>query len=164
VHVKTRELDVDHRYHALKLELRALHERLRLQTFDQFFAQRQQDRRVACGVFELSFRQFEIPVAETLGFIDVFVELTTGDSLEAVSFFDIAGADELTGEQCVEQSAEIDAEVVLDELRVELRVMRNLDRPRCFEQMAQWRKRIGVAVAEVIEVNDVNAVGCRELD
>ncbi len=132
MHVKTRKLDIDHRHHAFKLKLRALHERLRLQTIDQFFAQRQQDRGVACGVLELRFRQFEIPVAEALGFIDRFVEVTTRDSLESVTFFDIAGPDDLTRQQRIEQSAKIDAKVVLDELRIELRVMRDLDRTRRF--------------------------------
>ena len=43
-------------------------------------------------------------------------------------FFNVAGADELAREQRVEQSAELDTEIVLDELRVKLRVVRDLDR------------------------------------
>src|SRR5262249_18812823 len=55
VHVKARELNIDDRYHAFKLELRYLNERLRLQTLDQLFTQRQQHRGVARGVFKLRF-------------------------------------------------------------------------------------------------------------
>ena len=83
-----------------------------------------------------------------------------------MTLFDVAGADELARQQRVEQSAEIDAEIVLDELRVELRVVRDLDRARRFEQTAQRRERFTsrVAVGEVIEVDDVDAIRGRELD
>src|SRR6185503_12271178 len=47
--------------------------------------------------------------------------------LATVTFFDIASAGELAGKQRVEQSTEIDAEIVLDELRVKLCVVRDLD-------------------------------------
>ena len=66
VHVKTRELDIDNGHNAFKLELCALHQRLRLQSLDQLFTQWQQDRGVTCGVFKLRLRQLEIPVAQTL--------------------------------------------------------------------------------------------------
>ena len=66
VHVKAGQLDIDHRHHAFKLELRALHQRLRLQTLDQLFTQRQQDRGVARGVLQLRFGQLEVPVAQAL--------------------------------------------------------------------------------------------------
>ncbi len=81
-----------------------------------------------------------------------------------MAFFDVAGANELTREQGVEQSHEIDAEIVLDELCVKLRVVRDFDRARRCQQTAKRRECIAVAVAEVIEVNDIDAVGRRELD
>jgi hypothetical protein len=55
VHVKARQLDIDYRHHALKLELRAFHQRIRLQSLDQLFTQRQQDSGIARGIFELRF-------------------------------------------------------------------------------------------------------------
>src|SRR5690349_10053490 len=84
-----------------------------------------------------------------------------------MTFFDITRTDELTREQRVEQPAEIDAEIVLDELRVELRVVGDLDRTRRGQQTSQRRERIAltsVAVRKMVEVNDVNAVGSSELD
>jgi hypothetical protein len=84
-----------------------------------------------------------------------------------MALFDVARAHKLTCQQRVEKPAEIDPEIVLNKLRVELCVMRDLDRPRRCEQTAQRSQRIAVrdvAVAEVIEVEDVNAVRSRELD
>ena len=54
---------------------------------------------------------------------------------------------------------------MLDELRVEFCVVRDLDRAWCFEQATQRRKCfVRVAVSEVIEVDDVDAIRGGELD
>src|SRR5688572_18207097 len=167
VHEEPGQLDIDDRVDAFKLELRALDQRLCFQPFDQLFAQRQQYRGVACGVFELRFRQFEIPVTETLALVDRLVQVAARDRLEPVTFFDIASADDLTREQRVEQSAKIHAEIVLDELRIKLRVVRDLDRTRRGEQTTQRRKRValrGVARGEGVEVENKDAIGRGELD
>jgi len=82
---------------------------------------------------------------QPFAFVDEFVEITPSDGFESVTLFDVAGADELTRKQRVEQSAEIDAEVVFDELRVELRVVCDLDRAWRGKQVPQWRKRITLA-------------------
>ncbi len=113
-----------------------LHQRIRLQSLDQFFTQRQQDCGVARGIFQLRFRQLKVPVAQSFRLVDCFVEIATRDRFESVTFFDIARADELARQQRIEQPAEIDAEIVLDELCVELCVVRDLDRARRFEQTA----------------------------
>ncbi len=78
-----------------------------------------------------------------------------------MAFLDISCAHKLTRQQRIEQPAEIDAEIVLDELRVKLRVVRDLDRTRRRKQTAQRRERVAaacVAVAESVEVYEVNAI------
>src|SRR4030095_9767975 len=108
--------------------------------FDQLFTQRQKDRGVACGVLQLRFRQLEVPVAQALRFIDRLVEVSTRNCLQPVAFFDVAGADELARQQRIEQSTKLDSEIVLNELRVEFRVVRNLNRSWRFEDAAQGRQ------------------------
>ena len=139
MHVEASQLDINDRHHALKFQLRTFHQRLRLQTLNQLFAQRQQDRRIARGIFQLRFRQLKIPVAQPFALVDSLVQITRSNSFESVAFFDVAGADELAGQQRVEQSAEVDAEIVLDKLRVKLRVVSDLDWPWGFEQATQRR-------------------------
>ena len=53
-----------------------------------------------------------------------------------MTLFDVAGGNQLTGEERVEQPANIDPEVVPNKLRIELRVVRDLDRTRRSEHLA----------------------------
>jgi hypothetical protein len=162
VHENSRELEIDDRHHTLKFELRAFDERLRLQPFDQFLAQRQQDRGIAGCVFQLRRREFEVPITEAFAFVYKLVEITIRNGFESVTFLDIARAHELAREQRIEQSTEIHAEVVFDELRVELGVVRDLDRARRCQEPTQWLKRFAlsrISIAETIEINYINAIG-----
>src|SRR5437016_1012411 len=108
VHVKAGQLQIDHRHYAFKLELGALDQIERSKPLDQFVAERNQDRRVTRGILQLRFREFEFPVAQPLALVDSFVEITRGNRFQAVTLFDVAGGNHLTGEQGVEQPDDID--------------------------------------------------------
>ncbi len=145
-------------------------QRIGSQTLDQFLAQRQQDRRVARGVFELRFRELEVPVAEPLSFIDRLVQITRGDCLQSVALFNVAGANQLARQQRVEKPAEISAQVCLINFASNFALCAILIGTMRGEQIAQRRERgcfakIAVAaIAKRVEVDDVNAAGRGELD
>src|SRR5438128_12353339 len=82
-------------------------------------------------------------------------------------FFNIAGADQLTGEQGVEQAAKVGAEIVFDELRIELGVMSNLDRTRCFQQSSERSECFilsKIPICKCIQVDDVDTLRSRKLN
>ncbi len=117
------------------------------------------------------------------------IEVARDDRAEAVAVFLLAGGDDLTGEERVEESAaldafgaaavaavrarvvlaaQLDAEVQAQPLRVELRVVRDLDGRLRVEQAAQrferfMARRVAVAGREREEVEDVDGVGRGEL-
>ena len=134
MHVKSGQLDVSHGRHTFKLKLRDSNQRIAAQPFDQLFAQRQQNRGVARGVLELRFGQLEIPVAEPFSLVYRFIQIARSNRFQAVTLFDVAGADNLAGQQRVKQAAEIHAECVLDKFRIKLCVVRDLDRTRSCQQ------------------------------
>jgi len=84
-----------------------------------------------------------------------------------VALFDVTRGNQLTGEERVEQPANIDTEVVLNKLRIELRVVRDLDRTRRSEQLAQWCHRFvsfHILSNEMVQVDDVDAIRRGELN
>jgi hypothetical protein len=84
-----------------------------------------------------------------------------------MAFLDISRTDKLARQQRIEQSTQIHSEIVLDELRVEFCVVRDLDWSWSFENSAQWCEGIAlrrVAVSQMIEVEDENSIVRRELD
>ena len=107
----------------------------RLDSLDQFVAKWNQHRRVARRVLQLRFGKFEFPIAQSLAFVDGFVEITGRNRFQAVALFDVTSGNQLAGEECVEQSSKIDAKVVLDEFGIELRVVGDLDWTRRGEQL-----------------------------
>ena len=137
VPVKAGQFQIDHRHHAFKLKLRALDQIEGSYFLDQFVTQWQQHGRIARGVLQLRFRKFEFPVAQALSLIDFFVEIARGNRIQPVTCFDVAGGNDLAGEQGIEQPAEIDPEIVFDEFGIELGVVRDLDWPRRGQQLTQ---------------------------
>ena len=116
---------------------------------------------------QLRFREFEFPVAQPLALVDSFVEITGGNRFQAVTLFDVAGGNHLTGEQGVEQPDDIDAQVVLDELRIELSVVGNLNRARCSQHLPERSQRVAkfqVTLSKTIQIDDVNAIRRSELN
>src|SRR5688572_13626024 len=99
VHEKPRELDIDHRVNAFKLELRAPNQRLTLQTLNQLFPQRHQDCGIARGVLQLGFGKLEIPVAKTLTLVDGLDQVTARNRLQYVTSLDVAGTHDLTRDE-----------------------------------------------------------------
>jgi hypothetical protein len=85
-----------------------------------------------------------------------------------MSLFDVARSNQLAGEQCVKQPAEIYSQVVLEKLGIKLRVVSDLDRPVCRQQPAQRLERGSLrkvsVISKRIEVNNVNPGRCCELD
>src|SRR5258705_13013633 len=82
-------------------------------------------------------------------------------------FFDISGADDLTGEQRVKQSANVCSKIVLDEFRIKFCVVGYLDRPWCFQQSPERRESFvfrRFTICECIEVDDGNTVGGGKLN
>jgi len=71
-----------------------------------------------------------------------------------VTLFDITSAYELTGKQRIEQAANICSDFVFDELRIKLRVVSDLDWPRCFEKSSE---RVEIRV-----VSKIFVAGCAE--
>jgi hypothetical protein len=85
-----------------------------------------------------------------------------------VPLFDVTGANQLAGEQRVKQPAEIYSQVVLEKLRIKLRVVSNLYRPVRRQQPTQWLERWKLrkvsVTAKSIEVNNVDSGRGGELD
>ena len=59
-----------------------------------------------------------------------------GVLLPTYALFNVSGAEQLTGKQRIEDSAEVCSQGVLDEFRVKLGVVQNFDRTRSREQIA----------------------------
>src|SRR5207244_9141862 len=107
-----------------------------------------------------ALRKFEFPITQSLAFVDGFVEITPRNRFQPVALFDVTGGNQLAGEECVEQTSNIDAEVVFDEFGIELRVVRDLDWTRRSEHLAQRRERFASfhVLLETVNVNDAHAV------
>ena len=76
-----------------------------------------------------------------------------------MALFNIPSAKQLTCKQRVENSAEVRSQRVLDELRVKLGVVKDLDWTRSGQQRAQRRQRfrlLRITVAKSVDVNDVH--------
>ena len=114
----------------------------------------------------MRFRKVKLPIAEPFTLINFFVEIPGGDRIQSMPLFDVARRNHLTREQRIEQPNDIDAEIVLYEFRVELRIMRNLDGPRRGNQSTQRRYCLALrqVAVEAVEIDYVNAVRRRELD
>ena len=168
---------------ALELQLRGARERVGAKRLDEPGAQGEHERRVARRVFELRRRKLAAPVAHLERLVDGLAQVALGHDGEAVAVFLLARRDELAGEQRVEESAaldlvpdararvvvaaQLDAEEVSDPLRVEVRVVRDLDGARRREQTAQgFERRVarGISVRrESVEVEEVDRAGRGEL-
>src|SRR5207244_892104 len=82
------------------------------------FARAHKDSRIPPGVFQLRFGKFEFPVTEPLALVDRLIQVTRRDHLETMASFNVTGANQLACQQIIEQPTKIDAEIVLDKLRV----------------------------------------------
>ena len=165
MHVEAGQLDVSHHHDAFKFKFaQRLSAIPTANALDQLLAQWHQDGRVARSVFQLRFRQLKVPVTQPLGFVDDFVQIPCGDRVQSVTLFNVAGANQLAGQQRVKEPAQVRAQRVLDEFRVKLCVVSDLDRTRRGEQIAQrresvvFRKSPRLPFAKSVEVNDVDAI------
>ncbi len=79
-----------------------------------------------------------------------------------MALFDIAGGHELAGKQSVEQPDQVDAQIILNELRIEFRVMRDLDWPWRGKKLPQRRQRLAllhVTIREAIKIDEIHTCG-----
>src|SRR5262249_1140859 len=109
----------------------------------------------------------KFPVAQTLTLIYRLVQITAGDRFQPVTFLDITCRDQLAGQQRIEQPNDTNAQVVFDELRVELGVVRDFDRAWGGEQLSQVRQRVTspqIAFSKVIYIDYENSIRGRQLD
>jgi alkylhydroperoxidase family enzyme len=107
VHIEPGQFHIGHRHHTVEFEARTLDKRIRSQPLDKLLPQRQEHGCIARRVFELRFRQVEIPIAEAFCLVNCLIQVTRGYGFQSMPLFDVAGAHQLAGEQRVENAPEV---------------------------------------------------------
>jgi len=133
-------------------------ELLRFERLEELLAQRQEHGRVARRVLQLSSRELSRPVAPLLGLVRRLVQVALRHRPQAIGGAVVPAVEDLRREHRVEDGRDTDAVQLLQELVVELRIVKHLYRA-VLQNLPQ-----GGYAPDLEEVYDEGLLGDRELE